>query len=347
MKIGNIIINKLKVPKLISEISANHGNNLDVAIKLVKEAAKQGSDLIKLQTYTADTITLNSNKSEFIIKDKKSLWRKRKLYDLYSEGETPKEWHFKLFQEAKKFKVKCFTSIFDERDIAFLEKLKVPAYKIASFESTHFPLIEKVIKTKKPLLISTGMNTLKELYELVKLLKKNNCKNFALLKCTSSYPAKSNATNLETISHMKKVFKCEVGFSDHTIGYNAAIGSVHYGATFIEKHICLNNNIGLDSKFSLKVNKIKEFKNEIIKAYEAKGKIFYGVTSEELPSLKYRRSIYSSKEIKKGEKFSINNLKIIRPAYGLEPKYLKKIIGKKSSHNLKFATALKWKHISK
>tara|TARA_B100000787_G_C16175467_1_gene288744 strand:- start:494 stop:1537 length:1044 start_codon:yes stop_codon:yes gene_type:complete len=347
MKIGNIKINKNKPPVLISEISGNHNGSLDGAIKLVRAAAKNGSDLIKLQTYTAKTITLNSSKPEFIIKNKKSLWNRRKLFDLYSEGETPREWHYKIFQEAKKFKVKCFTSVFDEDDIDFLEKLNVPAYKVASFESTHFPLIEKLIKTKKPLLISTGMNSLKELYDLMKLLKKNNCQSFALLKCTSSYPAKSKDINLETILDMKKLFKCEIGFSDHTVGYNAAIGAVHYGASFIEKHICINNKIGIDSKFSLEVNKIKEFKNEIEKAYEAKGKIFYGPTNEEISSLKFRRSIFTVKEIKKGQKFTLDNIKIIRPANGIEPKYYKKIIGKTCTKNLNFATALMWKHINK
>lgn len=347
MKIGNLNISKNNKPILISEISGNHGNKLDIAIKLVRLAAKNGSDLIKLQTYNADTITLNSSKPEFIIKDKKSLWKFRKLHELYSEGQTPREWHYKLFQEAKKFKVKCFSSVFDEEDIEFLEKLKVPAYKIASFESNHFPLIEKVIKTKKPILISTGMNTLEELNNLVKLLQKNNCKNYALLKCTSSYPAKSSNINLKTIKDMRKRFNCEVGFSDHTIGFNAAIGAVHYDATFIEKHICLKNDIGIDAKFSLEVNKINEFKNELENAYKAKGKIFYGATKSELSSLNFRRSIYVSKEIKKGEKFSTQNLKVIRPSNGLEPKNLKKIIGKKSSQNLNFATALKWKHVKK
>lgn len=347
MKIGNIEINKNNKPILISEISGNHGNSLDIAIRLVKQAAKNGSDFIKLQTYNADTITLNSSKPEFIIRDKKSLWKHRKLYDLYSEGETPKEWHYKLFQEAKKFKVKCFSSIFDERDIEFLEKLKVPAYKIASFESNHFPLIEKVIKTKKPILISTGMNTLKELNNLAALLKRNNCKNYALLKCTSSYPAKSSNINLQTIKDMRDRFNCEVGFSDHTIGFNAAIGAVHYGASFIEKHICLKNNIGIDSKFSLEVSKINEFKSELINAHKTRGKIFYGPTKSELPSLKFRRSVYVSKDIKKGEKFSKHNLQIVRPANGLDPKNLKKVIGKKSCQNLSFATALKWKHVKK
>ena len=347
MKIGNIEINSKKKPILISEISGNHGGKLSNAIKLIREAAKNGSDLIKLQTYRAERLTLNSNNPEFIIKDKKSIWKKRKLFDLYNEGETPREWHYKLFEEAKKYNVKCFTSIFDEDDLEFLEKLKVPAYKIASFESTHFPLIEKVIKTKKPILISTGLCSLKEINDLVKFLKINKCNNFALLKCTSSYPAKNDNLNLSTIKDMRKKFNCEIGYSDHSIGSNAAIGAIHYGASFIEKHVCLDNKTGIDSKFSLNVNELPVLKKEIHSAYVSKGKIFYGPTKDELPSLQFRRSIYACKDIKKGEKFSKNNIKIIRPSLGLNPKYYNYLLGKKSLSSIKFANPIKMKHARK
>ena len=345
MKIGNIEISSKKKPILISEISGNHGGSLSNAIKLIREAAKNGSDLVKLQTYQAKRLTLNSNNPEFIINDKKSIWKKRKLYDLYSEGETPREWHYKLFEEAKKYNVRCFTSIFDEDDIEFLEKLKVPAYKIASFESLHFPLIQKLIKTKKPILISTGLNNYKEISELVRFLKKNNCKKFALLKCTSSYPAKLESLNLSLISDMKKKFKCEIGYSDHSLGYTAAIGSIHYGASFIEKHICLNKSIGIDAKFSLEVKNLNDFKNHLIDAYKTKGKMIYGPTKDEKDYLKFRRSIYACKDIEKNEKFSKNNIAIIRPSFGLEPKNIKKIIGKRAKYKIKFASALKWKYI--
>ena len=345
MKIGNIEISIKKKPILISEISGNHGGKLSNAIKLIREAAKNGSDLIKLQTYNPKKLTLDSDNPEFIIKDKKSIWKKRKLFDLYSEGQTPREWHYKLFEEAKKYNIKCFTSIFDEDDIEFLEKLKVPAYKIASFESTHFPLIEKVIKTKKPILISTGLNDYKEIQELVRFLKKKNCKKFALLKCTSSYPAKLDSLNLSLISDMRKNFKCEIGYSDHSLGYTAAIGSIHYGASFIEKHICLNKSIGIDAKFSLEVKNIFDFKNHLIDAYKTKGKIIYGPTKDEKNYLKFRRSIYTSKDILKNEKFTKKNLVIIRPSLGLEPKNIKKIIGKRAKCKIKFASPLKWKYI--
>ncbi len=347
MNIGKVKININTVPALITEISGNHGGKLANAIKLVKTAAQNGADLIKLQTYEGKNLTLNSENRGFIINNKKSLWKKNKLYDLYKKGETKKEWHYKIFKEAKKYNVECFTSIFDADDINFLEKLKVPAYKIASFECLHFPLIERVIKTKKPIIISTGLSTKEEVNNLVKFLKKNNCKKYILLKCTSSYPASSKDLNLSTISDMRKKYKCEVGYSDHSIGSNAAIGAVHNGATVIEKHICLNKNIGIDSKFSLEIKNLKFFKNQIIDAFYAKGKIFYGATKNEMPNLQFRRSIYSSKNIKKGEKFSKSNIKIIRPSYGLEPKYYNFLLGKKSLSNIKFAHPIKMKNVKK
>ena len=334
LKIGKTKISLNRKPVLVSEISGNHAGSLNNALKLIKHAAISGSELIKIQTYEANKITLNSNKSDFLIKDKKNLWKKNKLYNLYKKGQTSKEWHYKIFNYAKKLNVDCFTSIFDEGDIEFLEKLKIPAYKIASFENTHFPLIEKVIKTKKPILISLGLSSLKEIEELIRLLKNKKCKNFALLKCTSAYPANLKSLNLATIAELRKKYKCEIGFSDHSIGFNAAVGSIHQGASFVEKHICLNNRTGIDAKFSLPVNEIANFKKQITDAYLAKGKISFGPTNEEKLYLKFRRSIYASEDIKKGELFSNQNLKIVRPGFGLNPKYIKKIIGKKSKFKI-------------
>ena len=345
IKIGKVKISQNETPKLISEISGNHGGSLSNAIKLIKLAAKNGTDLIKLQTYDPNNLTLNSSRPEFIIKDKKNLWRKNKLYDLYSKGQTLREWHYKIFQEARKNNIDCFSSVFDETDIEFLEKFKVPAYKISSFESTHYPLIEKVLKTKKPILISTGLNTLEELDKLINFLRKKNCKNFSILKCTSSYPANFKDLNLTTIKNMISRYKCEVGFSDHSIGFNAAIGSIHQGASFIEKHICLNTKIGIDSKFSLQVDKIKTLKNEILLAYQSKGRIFYGPTKNELSYLKFRRSIYAAERIKKGEKFTRKNIKIVRPAFGLEPRYYNFLLGKKCKKSISFASPIKWNYV--
>ena len=347
MKIGKLELNHNKKPILISEISGNHGGKFSYAIELVRKAAKNGSDLIKLQTYDPENLTLNSTRSEFYIRNKSSLWKNNNLFNLYKKGSTLKEWHFKLFNEARKYNVQCFTSIFDENDIEFLEKLKIPAYKIASFECLHFPLIEKVIKTKKPILISTGMCSINEINELINFLKKHNCKKFALLKCTSSYPARNIDLNLRTIKDMRKKFKCEVGFSDHSLGFNAAIGAVHQGASFIEKHICLSKKIGIDSQFSLQVKDLPLFKKEIHNAFYSRGKISYGPTNNELSNLQFRRSIYASKDIKKNEKFTKDNIKIIRPSYGLKPKYYSFIIGKKAKTKIKYAHPIKLKHVKK
>ncbi len=347
MKIGKFDFSLKKKPILISEISGNHNGKLHLAIQLIRQAAKNGSDFIKLQTYEADDLTLNSSRPEFYIKHKKSIWKNSNLYNLYKKGSTLKEWHYRLFSEAKKNKVNCFTSIFNENDIEFLEKLKVPAYKIASFESLHFPLLQKLIKTNKPILISTGLCTLKEINELVIFLKKNKCKKFALLKCTSAYPANSENLNLSTIKDMRERFNCEIGYSDHSIGFNASIGAIHFGASFIEKHICLNNKTGIDSKFSLEVKELPQLKNEIYNAYKSRGKIFYGPTKDEIPNLQFRRSIYASKNIMKGEIFNSTNIKVIRPSLGLDPKYYNYLLGKKASTNIKFANPIKIKYVKK
>ena len=347
MKIGKIDLNKNKKPILISEISGNHGGKFINAVKLVRKAAKNGADLVKLQTYDAKSLTLDSSRPEFFIRNKKSLWKNNNLFNLYKKGSTNKEWHYKLFNEARKHKVECFTSIFDENDIEFLEKLKIPAYKIASFECLHFPLIKKVIKTKKPILISTGMCSIGEIKELVNFLKKNNCKKFALLKCTSSYPAKNTDLNLSTIGDMRKKFNCEIGFSDHSLGFNASIGAIHQGASFIEKHICLNKKIGIDSKFSLEVKDLPLFKKEIHDAFLSRGKISYGPTKNELSNLQFRRSIYAVKKIKKDEKFTKDNIKVIRPSLGLKPKYYDYIIGKKAKKAIKFANPIHFKNVKK
>tara|TARA_X000000368_G_C23006174_1_gene701255 strand:- start:496 stop:1539 length:1044 start_codon:yes stop_codon:yes gene_type:complete len=347
MKIDKINIDLKFPPVLVAEISGNHGGKLSNALKLVRKASQNGADFIKLQTYQADKLTLNLAKPGFIIKDKKSIWKKKKLFDLYKKGETKKEWHYKIFNEAKKYKVGCFTSIFDENDIEFLEKLKVPAYKIASFECLHFPLIEKVIKTKKPILISTGLCTSEEIDELVKLLKRKKCKNYLLLKCTSSYPALASDLNLNLIGDMRKKYKCEIGYSDHTIGFDAAIGAIHHGASLIEKHVSLNNKIGIDAKFSLEVEKLSLLKKAINNAFISKGNNIYGPTKNELPNLKFRRSIYAARDIKKGDKFSKFNLRIIRPGLGMQPKYYYSLIGRRSQSDIKFGNPIKMKNVKK
>ena len=275
MKIGNIKIGLNNKPRIIAEISGNHNKKLKNALKLVEVAAEAGADMVKLQTYTPDTITLKSSRKEFLIKDKKSLWKNQNLYNLFKKGFTPWEWHPAIFKKAKKLGILCFSSVFDETSVDFLEKLNVPGYKIASFESTHYPLIKKVIQTKKPLIISVGLSSLKEIKELIKFLRNNKCKNFALLKCTSAYPAKPTDSNVNTIADMRKKFKCEVGLSDHTLGIGASIAAVSNRATIIEKHITLNRNAkGVDDKFSLEPNELRSLVKESYIAWQALGKVF-------------------------------------------------------------------------
>lgn len=345
LKIGNLKIGLNFRPKIIAEISANHNQSLKSAIELIKKASDNGADLVKIQSYQPENLTLNSKNKDFIIHDKKSIWYKKKLYDLYKIGETPLIWHKKLFDFAKKNKILLFASVFDERTVDFLEKFNPPAYKIASFESNHYPLIKKIIKTKRPILISTGLNTFKELSKLVKFLKKNKCRNYAFLKCTSKYPAENKDLNLKTIKDMRKKFNCEIGYSDHTIGLAAASVAASNGATFIEKHIRLKNKNGIDAKFSLDVEKIINLKDNLLNVTKMSGQVFYGASVDEKPYLKFRRSIYCSKDIFKGQIFSEKNIKIVRPGFGIEPKFYTSILGKKSKQNIKFATPLKWKYI--
>ncbi len=348
MKINNRKISINSPPFIVAEISANHNNNLNRALKLIDEAKKAGADAVKLQTYTADTITLKTKKREFLISDKESLWKGKYLHDLYKKGSTPWSWHKELFNRAKKNRIICFSSPFDETAVDFLEKFNVPAYKIASFENNHIPLVKKIIKTKKPIIISTGATHLKEIYEIIKVFRRKKFKNFALLKCTSSYPASVKESNIETIVDLRKRFKTEIGLSDHTPGIGAAVASISFGASIIEKHFTLNKKSGgLDDSFSMDANELNNLVIECKRAWQSKGKIFYGVTKSEKKSLIFKRSIYTSKKIKKGELLSKKNIKVIRPNLGLHPKYYEKILGKKVLKDLDRATALKKSHFTK
>jgi pseudaminic acid synthase len=340
-KIKKRLISEKEKPFIIAEMSGNHNGSLATALKIVDLAAEAGADAIKLQTYTPETITMRASRKEFFITDKKNIWKNNSLFDLYKKAHTPWAWHKKIFERAQKKKLIYFSSPFDESAVDFLERLNVPLYKIASFENNHFPLLKKVAKTGKPIIMSTGLATLKELKESVNYLRKNGCKNLALLKCTSSYPANPKDLNLKSIHKLKKVFDCEVGFSDHSLGIGAAISAISYGATIIEKHFTLNKLKGVDGKFSSELEELKMLKKESEVAWQAKGNIFLGPTSSEKKYTKFRRSIYISKQIKKGEKFSKDNLKVIRPAYGLHPKYFDGVIGKISKKNIRAGTPLK------
>ncbi len=345
---NTIKIDKKKIglkhkPFIIAEMSGNHNQSLERALKIVDAVAKTGADAIKLQTYTPDTITLDVDKNEFFINDKNSLWEGEKLYDLYKTAHTPWDWHKPIMDRAADLGLICFSSPFDESAVDFLEELNVPAYKVASFENSHIPLIKKIISTGKPIIISTGMATLSELGETVNIIKDHDCKDLILLKCTSNYPADSQNSNIATIPHMREMFNCEVGLSDHTMGIGASIASIAHGATIIEKHFTLDRSDGgVDSKFSLVPDEMKQLVIESKRAWNSIGEVYYGPSEEEMNSLIFRRSIYISKDIEKGEIFNKTNIRVVRPGLGLHPRYYKLVLGRKAKTDLSFGTALEW-----
>ena len=342
MKIGNIKIGFEHPPIIIAEMSGNHNKSLQNALNIVKQAKFCGVKFLKLQTYTPDTITLNSKKKDFLINDKKSIWYGKNLHQLYKQAYTPWEWHHPIFQKAKELGIICFSTPFDTSAVDFLESLKVPAYKIASFEITDFPLIKRVAETNKPIILSTGMASKKEITEAIKLIKKNGKSEFALLKCTSSYPADPKDINLKTIIDMRKKFKCEVGISDHTLGIGVSIASIAFQSTIIEKHFTLNRKDGgIDSKFSIEPSEMKQLVVESKNAWESMGSIKYGFRSSEKMSLKYRKSIYISRDMKKNEEFTNKNIKVVRPGLGMHSKYFEKIIGLRINKNVSKGTALR------
>jgi pseudaminic acid synthase len=344
--VGNKVIGINQKPFIIAEMSGNHNQSLERALKIVEEAAKSGADAIKLQTYTAETMTLDIDKGEFVVGDSLHLWKGKSLYELYKEAFTPWEWHEPIFIRAKELGIIPFSTPFDESAVDFLEELNVPMYKISSFENTDIPLIQKVASTGKPILISTGMATVAELDETVRIARKAGCKDLILLKCTSTYPATPEDSNIITIPHMKELFRCQVGLSDHTMGVGVAVASVALGATVIEKHFTLSRaDGGVDAEFSLEPHEMNLLVEETKRAWEALGAVHYGPTEKEKASIKYRRSIYVSQDIKEGEPFTKENIKVIRPGFGLEPKYYEIFIGKTAKKDLKQGTALTWEHI--
>lgn len=332
-KIGHFEIGDNNKPFVIAEMSGNHNQSLDRALELVDAAAKAGAHALKLQTYTADTITM---KGAYTITDENSLWKGKELHDLYKMAYTPWEWHKAIFDRAKEKGMLAFSSPFDETSVDFLETLNVPAYKIASFENTHHPLLKKVAKTGKPIIVSTGVSTLEDITESVKVLRDNGCKNLILLKCTSTYPATPENTNLNTIPEMQKIFGCTIGLSDHTMGIGASVAAVALGARVIEKHFTLRRaDGGVDSAFSLEPEELQALVVETERAFLALGKVFIGVQEAEKKSLQFKRSIYVAKDIKAGETISEDNIRVIRPALGLAPKYYDVVIGKKAKNDLK------------
>lgn len=332
-------------PFIIAEMSGNHNQSLDRALAIVDAAANSGAHAIKLQTYTADTITLDLSGGEFTISDENSLWKHKNLHDLYKQAYTPWEWHEAIMQRAKEQGLVCFSSPFDETAVDFLESLEVPAYKIASFENIHLPLIRKVAATGKPMIISTGMASLTELDEAVQAARGSGCKDMVLLKCTSSYPATPENTNIATIPHMRELFGCEVGLSDHTMGVGVAVAAVALNAKVIEKHFTLcRADGGVDSAFSLEPDELKLLVIETERAWQSLGNVSYGATKQEKNSLVFRRSLYVAEDIKKGEVFTNKNIRAIRPGLGLAPKYLDLFLGSIAADDINKGTPLHWKH---
>ena len=345
-KIGKYNVGVGKKAFIVAELSGNHNQSLNRAKRLIKYAKLAGADAVKLQTYTADTITLKSNTNDFKIKNN-SPWKKYKnFWNLYNAASTPWIWHKELFKTAKKYNLEIFSSPFDESAVEFLESLKCPAYKIASPEINHIPLIKKVAKTGKPVILSTGLADLKDIKLAIKTLKKNGCKKIAVLQCVSSYPAPIAEQNLKVITDIKKKFKVLSGLSDHTIGNTSALTSVAMGGSIVEKHLNTDEKIKtVDSFFSSNVETFKDMVKKIREVEMSIGKIQYKITRESKKHLRGRRSIYVSKLINIGDKFSKKNIKIVRPNLGLHPRFFDKILGKTSKHRIKPGTSFKKKYL--
>lgn len=330
-------------PYLIAEMSGNHNQSLDRALALVDAAALNGADAIKLQTYTADTMTLDVGTPGFVIKDPKSLWAGRRLYELYQEAHTPWEWHLPIMERARSHRMHCFSSPFDSTAVDFLETLDVPAYKIASFELTDLALIRKVATTGKPMLMSTGMATAAEIDQAVRAARANGCKELVLLKCTSTYPATADNTNALTIAHMRQLFGCEVGLSDHTMGCGVAVAATALGAVLIEKHFTLRRaDGGVDSTFSMEPDEFNNMRVETERAWQSLGVVSYGPTEVERPSLAFRRSLYISKDVKAGQLLTSANVRCVRPGYGLLPEHLEVVLGRIVAQDAAAGTPLSW-----
>jgi len=329
-----------KIPFFVAEISANHNGSLISAKKLIKLAKKYGANAVKLQTYTPNTLTINSNRSDFKIKG--GLWNGKTLWELYQEAQTPFEWHKDLFKYAKKLKIICFSTPFDETAVDLLESLNCPFYKVASFEINHIPLIKRIAQTKKPIIISTGMANLDEIDLAYRTAKKFGATEIIILYCVSSYPAKISDFNFNNISILKKRYNCKIGFSDHSTDDKVVAAAIVAGAEVIEKHIALDNQKkGFDVAFSLRGKEIKDYVKVIKESSLMKGKNFFFRNKSEKKNLQFRRSIYAVNDIMKGEKFTKKNIKIIRPGFGIQPVYFESIINRKSPFNIKSQTPLR------
>jgi len=327
---------------IIAEISANHNHNFDVAVETTKAIKNCGADAVKLQTYTADTITIDCDNEYFQIQ-KGTLWDGKTLHQLYQEAYTPWDWQPKLKKIAEDLGLICFSSPFDKSAVDFLEEMNVPAYKVASFEITDIPLIEYIASKRKPVIISTGIATLADIEEAVNACKRMGNNQIALLKCTSAYPAPIEESNLKMIPHLAETFNCISGLSDHTLGISVPVAAVALGAKIIEKHFILNKNLGgPDAEFSLEPNQFKMMIDEIRNTEKALGKIDYSLSEKTKKSREFSRSLFVVKNIKEGDIFTEENVRSIRPGFGLHPKFYKEVLGKKAKINLEKGTPLNW-----
>lgn len=346
MRIADRKIGEDVPPFVIAEMSGNHNQSLERALRIVEAAAETGVHALKLQTYTADTMTLAINEGEFFISDEQSLWKGKSLHDLYRLAHTPWEWHSPIMQRARELGLSCFSTPFDESAVDFLESLEVPAYKIASFENVHLPLIRKVAATGKPLIISTGMATVGEVDEAVRTAREAGCRDLILLKCTSTYPSTPENSNVRTIPHLRAMFGCEVGLSDHTMGVGASVAAVAHGATVIEKHFTLSRaEGGVDSSFSLEPEELRALVTETERAWQSLGRVSYGPGEAEKSSLIFRRSIYVAEDLKVGDLLTAQNLRCVRPGLGLAPKHYDVLLGRRVSQDVKKGTPMRWDFI--
>jgi N-acetylneuraminate synthase len=330
-------------PLVVAEMSGNHNQSLERALAIVDAAARAGAHALKIQTYTADTMTLPIARGEFTIEEPESLWRGRTLHDLYREAHTPWEWHAPIFERCRALGLIGFSAPFDATAVDFLETLDVPCYKIASFENTDIPLIRKVAATGKPMIVSTGMATRDELDETVREARNAGCRALVLLKCTSTYPASPECSNIRTIPDLRSRYACEIGLSDHTTGIGAAVAAVALGATVIEKHFTLDRaEGGVDAAFSLEPHELRALVEETGRAWLALGEVTYGPTQGEEKSLAFRRSLYVVADVRAGERLTADNVRAIRPGLGLPPKHFDAVLGRKVTRAVARGTPLSW-----
>ncbi|MBW1645655.1 MAG: pseudaminic acid synthase [Deltaproteobacteria bacterium] len=343
VRIGSRPVGRERPPLIIAEMSGNHNQSLERALAIVEAAAAAGAHALKLQTYTADSMTIDLRRDEFVITDSQSLWAGRSLYELYQQAHTPWEWHEPIMRRCRELGLLCFSTPFDEQAVDFLEELRVPAYKVASFENTDLPLIEKIAATGKPMIISAGMATVAELDETVRAARRAGCRQLVLLKCTSTYPATPADSHLRTIPHLRQLFGCEVGLSDHTGGLGAAVAAVALGATVIEKHFTLcRADGGVDAAFSLEPDELRRLVVETERSWQSLGEVHYGPTAAEQRSLVFRRSLYIVADLKAGDRLTPENLRAIRPGRGLPPKYYRLLLGKQVNRPVRRGTPVSW-----